>query len=284
MCRSRLRWCRLRRVPVRLAPNRLPKRASALSLLPWPTRFATPPASELPSCRSRQKKFATDCCATKGSEMVTFLTARRSNGGGFMKWFAASFLSLFIAIGSLQGAEAPKYGGRLVFGLSRDISGLNPFFRTRSTNKYVRQIAYETLFDYDDKERLVPLLGEAWTASPDSKVYTIQLRREVKFHNGADLTAEDVKWSAEFAMDPKNAATGVNFLSKVQAVNIKDKYTVEFVLKEPNAIFINLLASIEASFPVLPKDSLSSGQREPSSPPAGTGPFEFKEYKSAREM
>ena len=163
---------------------------------------------------------------------------------------------------SWREAETPKAGGRLVFGLSRDISGLNPFFRTRSTNKYVRQIAYETLFDYDEKDQLVPLLGESWTVSPDSKLYTIQLRRGVKFHNGGDLTAEDVKWSAEYAMDPKNGATGVTFLGKVQAVNIKDKFIVEFVLKEPQAIFINLLASIEASFPVLPKDSVPSGQRE----------------------
>ena len=154
---------------------------------------------------------------------------------------AAVFLSVLLVIDLVEGAETPRYGGRLVFGLSRDISALNPFFRTRSTNKYVRQIAYETLFDYDDKDRSVSLLGEFWTASPDSKVYTIKVRRGVKFHNGADLTAEDVKWSAEYAMDPKNAATGVNFLGRVQAVSIKDKFTVEFVLKEPQAIFINLL-------------------------------------------
>ena len=84
-----------------------------------------------------------------------------------MKWLrlAASFLSFFLGVAFLQGAETPRAGGRLVFGLSRDISGLNPFFRTRSTNKYVRQIAYETLFDYDEKEQLVPLLAESWTAS-----------------------------------------------------------------------------------------------------------------------
>ena len=193
-------------------------------------------------------------------------------------------LSLFVAVALLEAAETPKYGGRLVFGLSRDITGLNPFFRTRSTNKYVRQIAYETLFDYDESGRLVPLLGESWTVSPDSKVYTIHLRKGVRFHDGRELTAEDVKWSAEYAMEPKNSATGANFLKRVQAVNIKDKFTVDFVLKEPQATFINLLGSIEASFPVLPKDSVPSAQRDLAAPPPGTGPFEFKEYKAAREM
>jgi ABC-type transport system substrate-binding protein len=144
---------------------------------------------------------------------------------------ASSFLSLFLALTFVEGAESPRYGGRLVFGLSRDISGLNPFFRTRSTNKYVRQIAYETLLDYDENEQLVPALAESWTVSSDNRLYTIRLRRGVKFHNGEDLTAEDVKWSAEYAMDPKNAATGVAFLERVQAVNVKDKFTVEFCPK-----------------------------------------------------
>jgi ABC-type transport system substrate-binding protein len=197
---------------------------------------------------------------------------------------ASSFLSLFLVVTFVEGAESPRYGGRLVFGLSRDISGLNPFFRTRSTNKYVRQIAYETLLDYDENEQLVPAIAESWTISSDSRVYTIRLRRGVKFHNGEDLTAEDVKWSAEYAMDPKNAATGVTFLERVQAVNVKDKFTVEFVLKEPRAIFLNLLANIEASFPVLPKGSVAPAQRDFPTPPPGTGPFEFKEYKTAREM
>jgi len=197
---------------------------------------------------------------------------------------AAALLSVFLALGLSEAAESPRYGGRLVFGLTRDISGLNPFVRTRSTNKYVRQLAYETLFDYDAKAQIVPALADSWTISPDSKLYTIRLRRGVKFHNGAELTAEDVKWSAEYAKDPKNAATGVIFLEKVQAVSVKDKYTVEFLLKEPQAIFLNLLASVEASFPVLPKGAVPAAQSNLSTPPPGTGPFEFKEYKTAREI
>src|SRR4029450_181772 len=127
---------------------------------------------------------------------------------------ASSFLSLFLAVTFVEGAESPRYGGRLVFGLSRDISGLNPFFRPRSTNKSVRQIAYETLLDYDEKEQLVPALAESWTISSDNRLYTIRLRRGVKFHNGEGLTAEDVKWSAESALHPKEAAHGRTSLDK----------------------------------------------------------------------
>jgi ABC-type transport system substrate-binding protein len=44
------------------------------------------------------------------------------------------------------------------------------------------------------------------------------------------------------------------------------------------------LANVEASFPVLPKGSVAPAQRDLATPPPGTGPFEFKEYKTAREM
>jgi peptide/nickel transport system substrate-binding protein len=196
----------------------------------------------------------------------------------------ASFLTVLLVAGFSEGAESPRYGGRLVFGLARDITGLNPFVRTRSTNKYVRQIAYETLLDYDTKGNLVPALAESWTISPDGRVYTLRLRRGVKFHNGEELTAEDVRWCAEYAKDPKNTATGVTFLERVQTVSVKDKYTVEIFLKEPQAIFLNLLASVEASFPVLPKGSVPAAQSNLPSPPPGTGPFEFKSYRTAREI
>src|SRR2546422_11568566 len=134
------------------------------------------------------------CYAVTELKAFWLYHATGGNSGGTMKCLrlAAVFLSVLLVIDLVEGAETPRYGGRLVFGLSRDISALNPFFRTRSTNKYVRQIAYETLFDYDEKERLVPLLGESWTVSPDSKLYTIQLRRGGKIYNSGGLNAEGV--------------------------------------------------------------------------------------------
>ena len=74
-------------------------------------------------------------------------------------------LVLLFCADLLTGAEAPKYGGRLVLAIRNDISGLNPFVRTTSTNVYVRQLVYEALLDFDKNGKLIPSLAESWTVS-----------------------------------------------------------------------------------------------------------------------
>jgi ABC-type transport system substrate-binding protein len=183
----------------------------------------------------------------------------------------------------IDGAERPSQGGRLVFAIRNDITSLNPFIRTSSTNYYVRGLAYEALLDFDKTGKLVPSLAHSWSISPDGKSYTFKLRPGVKFHNGKEMTAEDVKWSADYALEPKNTASGFTILKHLQAVNVKDGLTIEFVLKQPMGAFLNLLAMVR-SFPVVPKDSVPEGSAKVLTPPPGTGPFVFKEYKPSREM
>ncbi|MGH7198302.1 MAG: ABC transporter substrate-binding protein, partial [Candidatus Omnitrophota bacterium] len=210
---------------------------------------------------------------------------RYSFGGEIMKsvLMAVTGLALFFSTDVLNGAENPIHGGRLIFGIRSDIGSLNPFLRTSSTNYYVRGLAYEALLDFDKTGKLAPSLAQSWTVSPDGKSYTFKLRPGVKFHNGKELSADDVKWSADYAIDPKNAASGFTILKHLQAVNVKDSLTVEFVIKQPMGAFLNLLATVRA-FPVIPKESLPEGTAKALSPPPGTGPFIFKEHKPAREM
>ncbi|MGH7833163.1 MAG: ABC transporter substrate-binding protein [Candidatus Binatia bacterium] len=183
----------------------------------------------------------------------------------------------------LTGGEAPKYGGRLVLGIRNDISGLNPFVRTSSTNVYVRQLMYEALLDFDKDGKLVPSLAESWTVSADGKSYLFKLRNGVTFHDGKELTAEDVKWSVDYAMDPNNGATGLRPLKSVERVSVKDRLTVEFVLKNPHAGFLSMLGTIRP-FPIVSKGSVSGAKGDVSRFPPGTGPFAFKDYKPAREI
>src|SRR5688572_18515904 len=107
--------------------------------------------------------------------------------------FAALLLAMFISIGATAwGAESPKwdaprYGGRLVFGIAKDIISLNPFYRTQSTDAFVRELMYQTLFDLDHRQQPIPALAESSTISKDEKTYTFKLRRGVQFHNGKEL-------------------------------------------------------------------------------------------------
>jgi peptide/nickel transport system substrate-binding protein len=199
-------------------------------------------------------------------------------------FFIAAALATLAHIGSLAwAAESPRHGGRLVFGIASDIISLNPFHRTQSTDKFVRELTFEALLDLDDGGQPIPWLAVSWTVSPDGRTYAFRLRRGVKFHNDKELTAEDVKWSADYALDQKNAATGLTILKNVREVKAKDKYTVEFVLKEPEAGFLISLAAIDP-FVVVPQGLVPTGKTNLPAFPPGTGPFVFKDYKTAREI
>jgi len=139
-----------------------------------------------------------------------------------MTHIIAAFLTLLVFVASAPAAETPRRGGRLILGLRNDITAVNPFMRTTSTNFAVRGIAYEPLIDFDKDSKMVPALATSWKVSPDGKLYTFNLRRGVKFHNGKELTAADVKWSVMYAMDPKNGATGIVPLRAVGSVNAKE--------------------------------------------------------------
>jgi peptide/nickel transport system substrate-binding protein len=181
------------------------------------------------------------------------------------------------------GAESPRYGGRLVLGMAKDIISLNPFYRTQSTDSFVREVTFQALLDLDKTGQPIPSLAESWTASSDGKTYRFQLRRNVRFHNDKELTADDVKWSIEYALEPKNVATGLTLLANIQEVRARDKYTVEILLKQPQAAFPVQLSSINP-FVVVPKDSIPTGKTNLPAFPPGTGPFVFKEYKVGQEI
>lgn len=129
-------------------------------------------------------------------------------------WLVAVFVLALPLLASAQDAK-PKRGGKLVFGMERDISTMNPFVRISSTDRYVRGLIYEALIDEDVKGAPVPALAESWNISKDGITYTFKIRRGVKFHNGADLSAEDVKWCIDYVMDPKNGSEGLSYLREV---------------------------------------------------------------------
>ena len=116
-----------------------------------------------------------------------------------MKKIFAALVVLLLAHHSV-GAQTPKPGGKIVFALEADVSTMNPFVRMLSTDELMRSLMYETLFNFDLKEKIVPSLGESWTISKDGLEYVVKLRQGVKFHNGQEVTPDDVKWSVEYAM------------------------------------------------------------------------------------
>jgi ABC-type transport system substrate-binding protein len=176
----------------------------------------------------------------------------------------------------------PKDGGVLRVGVARGISGLNPFVNTRSTDHNVRTLVFESIVAFSGKLEVVPHLAESWSISKDGKVYTFKLRKGIRFHNGKEMTAEDVKWSFEYTMNPKNLAYGRDFLANVASAEVPDPSTIRLNLKNPQASFLAGLTTV-ARFLVVPQGSLKEGERSQAFPP-GTGPYEFVEWRTGDQM
>ena len=107
--------------------------------------------------------------------------------------FLLIVLSAFVIGSGLPAAgQQPKQGGTLVVALVTDIVGLDPHKVSAEISMIVLNNIYERLVDVDDKGLPMPGLASKWAVSPDGLVYTFTLRQGVKFHNGREMTAEDV--------------------------------------------------------------------------------------------
>lgn len=173
-------------------------------------------------------------------------------------------LVLFISSLGAQAAQAaaaePKRGGIVTLGVTRDISVMNPLVDTGSTQKRIRDLMFEPLLAIDLKGNLQPALAEGWEVSKDGKLYTIRLRKGVKFHNGQEMTAEDAKFAIDYSMNAKNGARGFAELSIVDRTEARDKHTLNIYLKSSAPGFKYALARIE-TFSVIPKESVAEGMK-----------------------
>jgi peptide/nickel transport system substrate-binding protein len=187
-------------------------------------------------------------------------------------------LSIALTLPAKSASDQPKRGGTLTMAIRKDLVLMNPMVATRSTDKSIRELMYDSLLVVDAQGKVQPNLAESWEISKDGKLYTFQLRKGVKFHDGREMTAPDVKFSMDYTLNPRNGAHGLNRLTLVDGVAVDEKYTLKISLKKPAPAFLAFLTDI-GSFSVIPKESLETGIAKPSNYPPGTGPFKFVEWK-----
>lgn len=202
---------------------------------------------------------------------------KRTIIAGLLCFWAAS------ALPAHGASVAPKRGGTITLAIQKDLVVMNPMLRTASTERLIRMLMFDSLLGMDLQGNIQPNLAETWESSKDGKVYSFSLRKGVQFHNGKELTAEDVKFSMEYTMDSKNGAYGYSQLTLVDRVEAADKHLVRVHLKKPSAVFLSSMTSIQ-SFPVVPAGSIESGVKKPTEFPPGTGPFKYVEWKPRQRL
>ena len=147
-------------------------------------------------------------------------------------------------------------------------------------NVLTNKALYSTLVRYHH-ETLEPVgdLAESWDLSPDGKVYTFTLRRNVKWHDGHPFTAKDVAFSFSTWLNPKIPYYLRQSVGNVTGTEIVNDHTIKVLLKEPTSSLPDLLAYLMNILPehllgkVSPADMVTP--TEFLKRPIGTGPFKF---------
>ncbi|OGP65215.1 MAG: hypothetical protein A2169_02985 [Deltaproteobacteria bacterium RBG_13_47_9] len=119
------------------------------------------------------------------------------------------------------------------------IATLDPAQMNSDPTKVVGNNLYDSLVFPDVAKGYVPWMAESWKVSTDGKKYTFYLKKRTPFHDGTEVTAEDVVFSMDRLITLKQSAVGTYFkFIKPGTTRILDKYTVEFNLTEPSPQFM----------------------------------------------
>ncbi len=192
-----------------------------------------------------------------------------------------SLLFVFLLVGCSSGAENGSGNDNGESTLNIAYMAQPPNFDPHFTDVVaIRDIArnvFETLVSFDEQNDVVPLLAESYEMNDDGTEIVFQLRKDVKFHNGQEMTADDVVASMERwrTLSPKASSyfTGSEFVKE-------DDYTVVLRMDQPMPIAKYLLGMNTNFGAIMPKEVIENADTNTGIKEfIGTGPFEFVDWK-----
>jgi len=181
--------------------------------------------------------------------------------------------------------ENQPTGGTLTYGITGDSGGLNPLLTYSSAQQMITSLIYESLLRVRDLSMAISRIAYDWTTdawlNPDTGSIATKvvynLNNDIYFHDGVQLTAEDVRFSIEYT---KTHKIGNNYakVANVHHVDTPDAYTVVVYENNINTWALQWIGSI----PIIPKHRWRSIVNPKASMPeptmTGSGPFKFVEY------
>ena len=220
------------------------------------------------------RKFMENKLKLYQNQMRQGLLPRRD----FIRLAAAAGISA-TALGSLIStpafAETPKRGGRIVVGAESNNTKdtLDPH-AYNGTGDYLRGFAvYDTLVNRGLDLLPIPYLAESWESSKNATKWVFQLRKGVEFHDGKELTVEDVIYTFNSHLGENSESPAKSYFSQIKEMKKLAKHTIEFTLTSSNADFPIILSDIRAH--IIPE-----GYTDFRTTTIGTGPFKVKKFKA----
>jgi peptide/nickel transport system substrate-binding protein len=148
-------------------------------------------------------------------------------------------------------------------------ANLDPRIGTDAQSELIGDLIFDSLVHRDEHFHMQPWLAQSWDISPDGRTYIFHLRPGVHFHNGALLTARDVKWTFDSVLQGKVPSVKKASYRSVAGIDAPDNQTVIFRLNQPDAALLFNLSN--GSMGIVPYGS----GRDFAGVLNGTGPFKF---------
>lgn len=177
---------------------------------------------------------------------------------------------------------AIKSPENITVGFLADAKKLLPLFASDSASAEISGYIFNGLTKYDKNIRIIGDLAESWDISHDGLTITFYLRKNVKWHDGVEFTADDVLFTYKTVTNPDIPTPYSSIYGPVERVEKIDKYTVRVIYKEPYA------PALESwGMGILPKHFLEG--KDITSPeinrnPIGTGPYMIEEWVTGQKI
>ena len=182
-----------------------------------------------------------------------------------------------LALASSSAAFAARTD--LVLGIVLEPPHLDP---TAGAAAAIDEIVYANIFEgltrIGAHGEVLPDLAESWTVSDDGKTYTFKLHTGVKFHDGTDFNADDVKFSLDRARADNSTNAQKGLFAAIDTVDVVDPATVKVTLKNPQGSFLYNMGWGDAVI-VAPETAETNKDK-----PVGTGPFKFDHWNKGSEI
>jgi peptide/nickel transport system substrate-binding protein len=217
-----------------------------------------------------------------GGEMDRTEFLRRGAMFGLSAGMVGSLLAFVGEAGAASGSTAQllsaKAGGTIRVGITAFGASLEPYLLNEGGSLAFAGIPAEYLTFTNPQGVCVPWLATSWKPNADATVWTFQIRKGVKFHNGQTMTSKDVVASMKQYVTAKGSNAGLTPYFDAAGVSAKGDYTVVFRLKSPVGVFPYLLSQTTYQAPIQPAAIAAKPGTWVASGMIGTGAFKVKKY------
>lgn len=158
--------------------------------------------------------------------------------------------------------------------MATEPDNLDPYLSAATDTGSMMDNVFDGLFEAGENGDLIPAVAESYEVSEDGLTYTFNLKKGIKFHDGSDLTAEDVEYSYAKLSGLNGEEPLSSKFTTIEKIETPDENTVVVTLSEKDGAF--LAANIVA---IVPKD-----YEKQSEMPIGAGPYKFSSYTPGQEL